>query len=561
MTSKDILYLTFALAATIALSSLGSERGVERLAAWRPSAWLVRWVRWISAFLTILLLLDELGLLFLEWGMSPGPLGWLRWLEGLPGATHVLYFANLALVVPATFTVLMDEEEEQGAEAPPEVRVRAVATVLQFLALSLLLTAVQGFLWGEYTWPVGSVVTPTGAAVLILLAGALVRITTTQGRLWSRQESEVAPSVVLHRLNVWLLILAILLLQTMITKAALLLVLLPSAGRPVRAFLRRLVRSVDAGATQEPVTIEKLARQAKAGGNWRLAAYYLLLTSGFSSLVFWQSHAGPFPPAGSGYPKTLTISLIYTIDILVAVWAVSRLRPSRRLLVFSMALILFTRHALFFVTPAWFMPPVTPPGINPVSLFADVYGSPAAPAVISAGIHLLLFAVLLVNAGAMRESAAVFEVHDRSRLRALWRWTLGLEISQLLPTALIAGLLAGACRAAALDIATRSWAAERISRIQHELYAIGAFGVAVIGVGTLALAFHLYRERRSQPDKVWARLRQASGEEGVAAAVTAAPWAARLGRGRPAPGWDRLLMVYAVYGLCCAAAVAAMLAA
>jgi hypothetical protein len=43
MTSKDILYLTFALAATIALSSLGSERGVERLAAWRPSAWLVRW--------------------------------------------------------------------------------------------------------------------------------------------------------------------------------------------------------------------------------------------------------------------------------------------------------------------------------------------------------------------------------------------------------------------------------------------------------------------------------------------------------------------------------------
>ncbi len=519
------------------------DRGLGVLVAWRPAPGLARAAQFTAAGLTVLLVVDEVGLLLMEWSLPTGPLGFFRGAMGLRGVSHVLYLANLTLVAPATHALLKEHAPPTQDAATVEQQARLNMTlVLMFVALTLLITSVQALVWADSG---SGLVSLPALMVLSLFAAVLLRVGTAAGRLQAVTVGDHTPLERLHRWHVWLLLMGIVLLQTMVTKAALLLVLIPRARLAVTRTLRRLLPALPSAESPLPVTIEDLARRVRGAELAKVAGFYFLLTSGFSSLLMWQSHAGPFPPAGSGYPMTQTIGTLYTLDILVVIWAIVTPRAGWRTIGPAMGLMAFTRHVLPLVAPGWFTPATTPPGFNPVAALGEIFGGPAAAAVVSFLVHVFTFALFVTQERALRHSDAALLAGRDESLRLLFGWSMGMELCFLSMMLLLSAVLFTAQFPLDHDIALDATTARQAVWERFLIHIVLVAGQAVYAVATLTTVGQLYRRGRSQPDQVLEEVRRRRGPEGLARYYAAIPTARRFGRDRPERGPDRLLVLYA----------------
>lgn len=532
--------LPSALALATLLWSAATPRGLDRLTHWRPSSRLTRSVSATAIALTILLVFEEFGLLLEEWHLPTGPLSALRHVMGLPGVTHILYLANLALVAPATATIL---KEQAPTPATPEAAARQerlhAAFILMFLAIALVLTALQALVWGVFG---GTMLSPVGLGVVSLFAVVLLRITAVVGKLQASSEADLAPLDRLHRWHVWLLLLGIALLQTMVTKATLLLLLVP---RCKQGIVRLLKRTVPAAADRAPTTVEELAQRVQGAELARVAGFYFLMTSGMSSLLMWQSHAGPFPPSGSAYPMTQTIGTLYTLDIIVMVWAIARTRTSWWAVGSAMALLATTRHLLPLIMPTWFSPSLDPPGFDPVTALGSVFGTPFAAVVVSAVVHLLTFALFFIQHRALTHSDAALVRGQRESLRPLFWWSVGMEACFVAMMLTLTTILFVAQFPIDDELASSTLLAASAITTRLLMHLVLVVAQAIYAIATMLMLGDLYRRGRSQVDQVVGEVRRRTGEAGLGRFYDAVPAARSYGLNRPLAGRDHLMGWYA----------------
>jgi len=133
-------------------------------------------------------------------------------------------------------------------------------------------------------------------------------------------------------------------LQTMITKAGLLVYL---AGLAVK-YRSRIKKQTE--------TLDDLPGKITGASAAHRVLFFFVFASGFSCLLFWQSALSPFPPVSGGFRNVQIIGLIFTFDLLIAIAVLSLRNISRITVACVAALMLFTRYGLFPVAPMWFWP-------------------------------------------------------------------------------------------------------------------------------------------------------------------------------------------------------------
>lgn len=532
------VYLVVTAVIAILLLRASKAENLAALAAWQCPPRLSRWATTTATLLLFVNILDEFGLLLAEWELPTGPLGWLRSIEGIPGLAQLLYLANLALVAPAVWAVLVDHTPLAGNRQRQVFFEQSnVAHVLLFVGLSALLTAMQFFVWGEV---------PPAVAILmaVIFAGTLIYVTQSVSHLDRVTREDLLPLEMLHRWHVRLLLFGLLLLQTMITKAGLLLLLVARTRPLVLRGIRRVLPRLEVGASAaSPLTVEKLASHLHGSDQLSILAFYWLFTAGFWGLFFWQSHASPFPPADSGYPKTMTVSTLYTIVIALYLAVLSRTRPSRSARLLAIVALGLTFHLLPVAALDWFSPSVTPQGLNPVSTGIELFRSPWPVALFGAILHLLAFLLFFSQERALTHAHTALVLQDERGYRGAYRWSLAeAALGQSAPFMLAMTLFLTVLAVEPPPNAT----AARFAQIREGLHTVGAIGLVIFAALGLLMDWQIYAKAGSEPDKLYDAIRHRRGEAALARFYELCPGARRVGRSRVERGWDRLWLVYGV---------------
>jgi hypothetical protein len=327
--------------------------------------WKGRWtdiVDGLARAMLFLLLVDEIGLFFEEWGHPVALLAWTRDLISVPGVSKMLFLANLVLVVPAAYVTLQrllgaptHDDAITGQTADPHERalyvnrISLVSSIL-VLTLSVLVTLLQCITWNEFDIQgasVYSVATWLAGAIVALPVVTLLRGLVTVRRI--ERESVTWSSNIHFEKTFFFAMFTVLFLtfsQTMVTKVLLLLPLINWVRERASAMIRRIPPKTYWNA-------EDLAPGVRTS-MWELWNFVLLTSSTWVFILFWQTANGPFPPAGSLYPKTITISFLYTLFILAYFWTQSSLKSKPLRSIAWSALALVSLHGSFLVFPDWF---------------------------------------------------------------------------------------------------------------------------------------------------------------------------------------------------------------
>lgn len=336
-------------------SKLARPPYLSRLTDWKPSNWLSKGVSTVSSALLLVLIADEVGLFFLEWGWEWSVFLMLREFLKQPGMAQLLEAADIALVVPATYTIFsvygpsFDEPEKEEMKKKMRVQI----CIILFILL-VCLTFFQVFVWN----------TSKGVLVIALAFAAysISEVVNIFCRYNENKEkvSERSPWKA-HLFNdISLLSLALVALQTMVTKAALLLVLIPRFSKPV---LRKL-RTVLPIRVENPeeIDVDSLARRAHGSSTSRVIGFYFFVSCLWPALLLWQLNVSPFPPLQAGFPKTQTINLVHVVSQMLMLWALGRRKTNPLLIGAGMTAMTIAWYGLPWLAPSWYGPAVDPPG-------------------------------------------------------------------------------------------------------------------------------------------------------------------------------------------------------
>jgi hypothetical protein len=150
-----------------------------------------------------------------------------------------------------------------------------------------------------------------------------------------------------------LLVVGLVLLQSMITKAGLLLILIPRVGAYCARWAGLKLRQFSEAGICEPVSLEDLSHVLVRGSKWPLLAFIFLLTSGYPALFMWQLNVSPFPGLSGGYCKAQTLELLYTIDILFLLSCAASRTDRPFVVMAGMSVLVFTRYCIPVLFPSW----------------------------------------------------------------------------------------------------------------------------------------------------------------------------------------------------------------
>lgn len=342
-----------------------------------------RWTERAAVVGLILLIIDEFGLLLNEWNLPAGPFEWIRTFMEFPGIDYLIYFFNFYLASVGVWRFIHGLDMGDKIRDAAAVNRKYLLDLLAFANLLLLVTALQIVVWNS----------SYGPAFILLISLLLWQFGDVKHKYYSEASVRQNPDEKIFTLNKYLFIFAMISLETMITKVGLLLILIPKTANWLLAKVRALLKRPES-AEMDILQVEDMPKRIFDGDIWSLIGFMFLCASGFTSFIFWQAHQGPLPPSGSAYPKTETISFLYTLDILFMTYAITRKRAPT-LVILSMAFLIFTRYVLPLSQADWFYPPSIPPGFSTISAIAD-FSNRTFPMIFGFAFHAAIFLAFLL---------------------------------------------------------------------------------------------------------------------------------------------------------------------
>ena len=345
-----------------AASKLARPPYLNRLANWKPPNWLSKGVSTVSSALLLVLIADEVGLFFVEWGWEWSVFLTLREFLGRTGMAQLLETANIALVVPATYTIFSSYGPSFSNPEKKEARKRMRVQVCNVLVILLLyLTLVQLLVRNisTYTLILFFILT---LYIIKSIFKILKNFNDNKKKIYSNNPQKAGLFS-----DIFVLSFALVSLQTIVTKAALLLVLIPRFSKPVLQKLRTVLPiRVD---NPEEIDVDSLARRALGSSTSRIIGFYFFVSCLCPGLLLWQINVSPFPPLQAGFPKTQTINLVHVVSQMLMLWALGRRKTNPLLIGSGMAAMTLAWYGLPWLAPSWYGPAVDPPGSTIFSVF------------------------------------------------------------------------------------------------------------------------------------------------------------------------------------------------
>jgi len=361
---SQLVYLIVSIIFFILILFLLKE-GIQRKILnynWGDSYW-AKGVDYLARVLIVILILDEIGLFLNEWDINNFIFSGFRFIIGLPGVSHLVFVSNFVIILPATYRIVINffskyEDNTQELlstfgsitnlkEYKPKY---AFLISLMIFSISILIWNGQCLIWDEYDivgiknfslsfWLVVPVI-----LLPIILMIIIARKITALGRYKSNSFYLTANAQGFYIVST---IFFLSFSQTMITK---IIVLLPLINK-LREFGIKIIR----GVPPKDKISEYLLIPSSIDENLKFINYLILTTSSFLLIIYWQLAITPFPPLNSVYPKTFTISLLYTLYILFYFFVVSgnKLFIAKSFLWIILTLIIL--HFLPLIMPQWFI--------------------------------------------------------------------------------------------------------------------------------------------------------------------------------------------------------------
>lgn len=328
---------------------------------WNKSRW-AKVIDFTARSLILILFFDEFGLFLKEWGVNFALFSVFRFILGIPGVSHLIFVANFIIIIPSSFRIisyLASRYEENydemlatfgNIERYEDYKSRhAFLWSLLIFNISLLLWYGQCLIGDEYDLSGYEFFTLSfGLATLVLFLLVTVMVVIAK-KLELLKHYKTKTFHYTSNIQYLFQILTVFFLsfsQTMITK---IIVLLPLINK-LREVSFRIIKSIPPKEKISETFLINFAIYNKIS----LLSFIVLTTSSFILILNWQLAITPYPPLDSSYIKGYTISIFYTLYILLYFFIVN-LKKMQQLI--SILWILFTITILHFLNlfaPEWF---------------------------------------------------------------------------------------------------------------------------------------------------------------------------------------------------------------
>lgn len=325
----------------------------------------------LSAFGLVLLIIDELGLALLEWGVRFQPFLALRDIMSVQPVSYTLFIMNLVLLAAGLWQTygVFDRFADGKEELSRAIKsVKVLAIILLFL-FNLLLTATQILFYNGYIGALADYdFNVETISVLLVLILTLVMIAIAGKRLESVVSSlrhELASQAFSkYFARAMLFGFFVIMSETMVTKAVFLLILIPATSN----FVIKGIQTIVFGKVSSERGFRKMKLENLIEidlGNYKELGFYFLVSSIVTSVMFIQFFSSPYPPTTGAYPMTVSMNLFYSVDILLIVWGLlSFSKWSPMLIAAGIMVQCLTRFALPVLYPFTVVPAAYPPGQN-----------------------------------------------------------------------------------------------------------------------------------------------------------------------------------------------------
>lgn len=332
-----------------------------------------KYIKPISFLLVGIMIIDEIGLLLMEWGYYFQPFLIFRGLIGKPVAAIMIQVAELGILIPSAYEIqsefinslrnnnLKTFEKWETFELFRHIKSANSAGFL--LSISITLFLLQTFVWGymgKAIWddiPQTAEIFIIGISLFTIILPLIFIFKYEEINKQNDQRNNPYRYNKKYRTNSFFQIAIIMFLtltQTMITKAIVIL----SVLNFIRSFLiKKISPYIHFNTKKQSIyTLNNFWRKTKVNYNLHRWNILFFTMSFFPFLLLWQATASPLPPSMNVFPYSITISLFYTIFIIlfVIVMQPGKMYIFRSALWYLVAILIL--YCLPLIQHNWFFP-------------------------------------------------------------------------------------------------------------------------------------------------------------------------------------------------------------
>lgn len=236
------------------------------------------------------------------------------------------------------------------------------------------------------------------------------------------------------RWNVGMMLIAMASLQTGITYAGILLVVIPKVASMARAaarWLRGVPRSIRGAAKERRFDLGRVIASTSVGSSARAFGFVWIVSMVPAAMIMWQANVSPLACIAGSFAHKSTLTVIYSLDLLVLIASMASTRPSWWGIGSACAVTLITRFGIFLVLPELLAPPTQL--VAAASVFGIMHSIPNGMAKIMGwlvAVQLAYCVMLGLNEWCYRMNEQVhhggsaFELGRPLRLELRIRWAL-----------------------------------------------------------------------------------------------------------------------------------------
>lgn len=399
---SDLIMYCAALLVLILITVITRSDTLARLTFRQLPTWLSKSVIGLSALGLLILIVDELGLALLEWGIAVDALLIFRDVMAIPGVSYTLFWMNMILLFAGMWEALDVFDNIGDAEGAPREKLRKLklSVILVIFSINLTIMGMQLLIYNGHFSSLqvqmqrlepGPEFLLSAGSFLAVLVVFIASIKMASGNMSQLEEysSRLHLNSLMNRAVFFGVF--VVLSETMITKAALLLILIPRFASGIKKAVGLLLRGRKEliGLTGNAVKIREIIDTGGKGFFYKLG-FLWLIGSSFPLMLLYQVLCSPFPPLAGPYPMSTTISLLYSVDLMILIAALAASRAMRGVLVVAgIVLQVAVRYLFPVVYPDAFTPAPIPPGANLFDMAADFGISEFGPALALLGVHLI----------------------------------------------------------------------------------------------------------------------------------------------------------------------------
>lgn len=527
-TRPDLIFIGITIVICVTTCKLTNISNIDKLLSFHVSKPIINGIQILAGVGILVMLANEIGHLMREWGYSCGPLGYFHFFVDSPIVGYFLYILNITLASFAFWEILKAQEFRSTEADSLEIRRVNLVVIWFFINLMFILTTIQSMFWEVICFF-------SGIVIFLFLSISWIIVGRIHGSFLSKINE---PLDELKHWNTLLLLFVMVFLQTMITKAGILLIIILYTRQKFSCFISFLLKRPFDIADNKVPQIKDLANRISVNNKPALLGFYFLSASAFTMLIFFQLQINPFSGMAV-YPKAGTISLIYTFDILFICCAMLRRRFTRLTVLIACVLLIITRYLLPVITPSFFINSQIPHYFNTVEALSYMAGPWTVP-LVGIILQLYVFTFLMLQSKLLVFEQAIFINNKIHQLKDLGIATILMELYAITPQLLIGYLFTTIILLSPPPVGFEGQEAVFILTKCGGIFIM----LVIFGFSVKAGNFYRWQKKENCVDELFFKIKEWNGTKGIDKMLFACPLLASFGLWREGNGRDWLLLIH-----------------